>query len=306
MRVVFMGTPEYGVPSLKALIDAGYDVVGVFTQPDKPSGRGKKMQSSPVKVCAVEHNIPVYQPLKIRVDGVEDLRALQPDVCVTAAFGQILSQEVLDIPKMGTVNVHASLLPEYRGSSPINWCLLNGEKVTGVTTMLTDKGIDTGDILQKAECVIEEEDTTATLTVKLAELGAGLLIDTLKKLENGTCPREKQDESKMSYYPMLKKEMGLLDFKKTAQQLVNQVRAFDPWPCAYLMVDGAPMKVWKAAVEDRTGTPGQILCANAKEGLVIAAGEKALKVVELQAQGGKRMRAQDYLRGHALEQTNID
>ena len=306
MRVVFMGTPEYGVPSLKALIDAGYDVVGVFTQPDKPSGRGKKMQSSPVKVCAVEHNIPVYQPLKIRVDGVEDLRALQPDVCVTAAFGQILSQEVLDIPKMGTVNVHASLLPEYRGSSPINWCLLNGEKVTGVTTMLTDKGIDTGDILQKAECVIEEEDTTATLTVKLAELGAGLLIDTLKKLENGTCPREKQDESKMSYYPMLKKEMGLLDFKKTAQQLVNQVRAFDPWPCAYLMVDGAPMKVWKAAVEERTGTPGQILCANAKEGLVIAAGEKALKVVELQAQGGKRMRAQDYLRGHALEQTNID
>ena len=306
MRVVFMGTPEYGVPSLKALIDAGYDVVGVFTQPDKPSGRGKKMQSSPVKVCAVEHNIPVYQPLKIRVDGVEDLRALQPDVCVTAAFGQILSQEVLDIPKMGTVNVHASLLPEYRGSSPINWCLLNGEKVTGVTTMLTDKGIDTGDILQKSECVIEEEDTTATLTVKLAELGAGLLIDTLKKLENGTCPREKQDESKMSYYPMLKKEMGLLDFKKTAQQLVNQVRAFDPWPCAYLMVDGALMKVWKAAVEDRTGTPGQILCANAKEGLVIAAGEKALKVVELQAQGGKRMRAQDYLRGHALEQTNID
>ena len=306
MRVVFMGTPEYGVPSLKALIDAGYDVVGVFTQPDKPSGRGKKMQSSPVKVCAVEHNIPVYQPLKIRVDGVEDLRALQPDVCVTAAFGQILSQEVLDIPKMGTVNVHASLLPEYRGSSPINWCLLNGEKVTCVTTMLTDKGIDTGDILQKAECVIEEEDTTATLTVKLAELGAGLLIDTLKKLENGTCPREKQDESKMSYYPMLKKEMGLLDFKKIAQQLVNQVRAFDPWPCAYLMVDGAPMKVWKAAVEDRTGTPGQILCANAKEGLVIAAGEKALKVVELQAQGGKRMRAQDYLRGHALEQTNID
>ena len=306
MRVVFMGTPEYGVPSLKALIDAGYDVVGVFTQPDKPSGRGKKMQSSPVKVCAVEHNIPVYQPLKIRVDGVEDLRALQPDVCVTAAFGQILSQEVLDIPKMGTVNVHASLLPEYRGSSPINWCLLNGEKVTGVTTMLTDKGIDTGDILQKSECVIEEEDTTATLTVKLAELGAGLLIDTLKKLENGTCPREKQDESKMSYYPMLKKEMGLLDFKKTAQQLVNQVRAFDPWPCAYLMVDGAPMKVWKAAVEERTGTPGQILCANAKEGLVIAAGEKALKVVELQAQGGKRMRAQDYLRGHALEQTNID
>ena len=306
MRVVFMGTPEYGVPCLIALIDAGYDVVGVFTQPDKPSGRGKKMQSSPVKVCAVEHNIPVYQPLKIRVDGVEDLRALQPDVCVTAAFGQILSQEVLDIPKMGTVNVHASLLPEYRGSSPINWCLLNGEKVTGVTTMLTDKGIDTGDILQKAECVIEEEDTTATLTVKLAELGAGLLIDTLKKLENGTCPREKQNESKMSYYPMLKKEMGLLDFKKTAQQLVNQVRAFDPWPCAYLMVDGAPMKVWKAAVEERTGTPGQILCANAKEGLVIAAGEKALKVVELQAQGGKRMRAQDYLRGHALEQTNID
>ena len=306
MRIVFMGTPEYGVPSLKALIDAGYEVVGVFTQPDRPSGRGKKVQFSPVKSCAVEHGIPVFQPLKIRVDGVEDLKKLQPDLCVTAAFGQILSQEVLDIPKMGTVNVHASLLPAYRGSSPINWCLLNGETVTGVTTMMTDKGIDTGDILQKAECPILPEDTAATLTEKLAHIGAELLIDTLRKLETGTCPREKQDESKMSYYPMLKKEMGCLDFGKTACQLVNQVRAFDPWPCSYMMVEGAPMKVWKAEAVQMTGTPGQVLKADAKEGLVIAAGEGALKVIELQAQGGKRMRAQDYLRGHAITQTTIE
>lgn len=308
MRIVFMGTPEYGVPSLKALIDAGYQVVGVFTQPDKPSGRGKKVQFSPVKQCAVEHDIPVFQPLKIRVDGVEDLRALQPDLCVTAAFGQILSQEVLDIPKLGTVNVHASLLPEYRGSSPINWCLLNGETVTGVTTMMTDKGIDTGDILQKAECVIDPEDTTATLTEKLANLGAELLIDTLKKLENGTCPREKQDESRMSYYPMLKKEMGKLDFSKSAQELVNQVRAFDPWPCAYMMVEGAPMKVWKAAAfsEEHQAAPGTVLCADGKAGLKIAAGQGVLQVIELQAQGGKRMKAQDYLRGHGINQTIIE
>lgn len=306
MRVVFMGTPEYGVPSLKSLIDAGYDVVGVFTQPDKPSGRGKKLTPSPVKMVAQAHGIPVFQPQKIRVDGVEDLKNLAPDVCVTAAFGQILSQEVLDIPRMGTVNVHASLLPEYRGSSPINWCLLNGERVTGVTTMLTDKGIDTGDILQKAECVIEAEDTTATLTEKLSVMGAELLIDTLKKLENGSCPREKQDESKMSYYPMLKKEMGLMDFTKSAQQLCNQVRAFDPWPGSYMMVEGAPMKVWKAAVEDMQGTPGQVLLADARQGLVIAAGDKALRIIELQAQGGKRMRAQDYLRGHGIAQTIIE
>lgn len=306
MRVVFMGTPEYGVPSLRALIAAGHQVVGVFTQPDKPSGRGKKLTPSPVKLVALENNIPVYQPQKIRVDGVEDLRALAPDVCVTAAFGQILSQEVLDIPQMGTVNVHASLLPEYRGSSPINWCLLNGEKVTGVTTMLTDKGIDTGDILQKRECVIEESDTTATLTEKLALIGAELLIDTLDKLEKGVCPREKQDESKMSYYPMLKKEMGLMDFRKSAQALCNQVRAFDPWPCSYMMVEGAPMKVWKAEVADMTAAPGTVLCADARQGLVIAAGDKALRILEVQAQGGKRMKAQDYLRGHGINQTIIE
>lgn len=308
MRIVFMGTPEYGVPSLEALIREGYEVVGVFTQPDKPSGRGKKVQFSPVKACAVAHGIPVFQPLKIRVDGVEDLRALQPDVCVTAAFGQILSQEVLDIPQMGTVNVHASLLPEYRGSSPINWCLLRGEKVTGVTTMMTDKGIDTGDILQKAECPIAEDDTAATLTVKLAHLGAELLIDTLRKLEKGQCPREKQDESRMSYYPMLTKDMGRLDFHKTARELNDQVRAFDPWPCAYMLVDGAPMKVWKAKALDEAhdAAPGTVLCADGKMGLKIAAAQGVLQVLELQAQGGKRMKAQDYLRGHGITQTIIE
>ena len=195
MRVVFLGTPEFGVPSLKALVSAGYDVVGVFTQPDKPKGRGNKMLPSPVKNCAVELGIPVFQPVKIRVDGVEDLKSLQPDLCVTAAFGQILSQEILDIPTIGTVNVHSSLLPKYRGSAPINWAIMEGETVTGVTTMMTDKGLDTGDILLQREVPILPGETAEELIARLAPIGAELLVETVRRLENGDCPREKQKEN---------------------------------------------------------------------------------------------------------------
>ena len=199
LRVVFMGTPDYGVPSLEALISAGYDVVGVFCQPDKPSGRGKRIAFCPVKQCALAHGIPVVQPVKTRVDGVEPLRALKPDLCVTAAFGHILSQEVLDIPRIGTVNVHASLLPKYRGSAPVNWALIQGETVTGVTTMMTDKGMDTGDILLKREVAILPQETAGELVDRLAKVGAELLIETLRAIERGDCPREKQDESQASY-----------------------------------------------------------------------------------------------------------
>ena len=198
LRVVFMGTPDYGVPSLEALISAGYDVVGVFCQPDKPSGRGKRIAFCPVKQCALAHGIPVVQPVKTRVDGVEPLRALKPDLCVTAAFGHILSQEVLDIPRIGTVNVHASLLPKYRGSAPVNWALIQGETVTGVTTMMTDKGMDTGDILLKREVAILPQETAGELVDRLAKVGAELLIETLRAIERGDCPREKQDESQAS------------------------------------------------------------------------------------------------------------
>lgn len=304
LRIVFMGTPDYGVPSLDALVKAGYDVVGVFCQPDKPSGRGKKITFCPVKQYAVEHNIPVFQPQRTRVDGVEPLRNLAPDLCVTAAFGHILSQEVLDIPRLGTVNVHASLLPEYRGSAPVNWALIKGEKVTGVTTMMTDKGMDTGDILMKREVEILPDENAGELVDRLAKVGAELLIETLHAIKNGTCPREKQDESKASYYPLLKKEMGRMDLSKTAAELCCFVRGMTPWPCAY----AGPYKVLKAKALDYTGdeAPGTILIADPKQGLTVKAGDGALKIEIMQAPGSKAMNACDYLRGHKMEVgTNI-
>lgn len=307
MRIVFLGTPDFGVPSLKALVEAGHEVVGVFTQPDKPKGRGNKMLPSPVKVCAQGFGIPVFQPVKIRVDGVEDLRALAPDLCVTAAFGQILSQEVLDIPKIGTVNVHSSLLPKYRGSAPINWAVMEGETVTGVTTMMTDKGLDTGDILLKREVPILPGETAEELTLRLAPIGAELLIETVRRLEAGDCPREKQNEAEASYFPMLKKEMGDIDWTLPAEKIVNLVRGLTPWPgTCFIWGEGETVKVWKAETAENPGfTPGTIIAADAKQGLVIAAGENAVRVMELQAPGGKRMNAKDYLRGHPVSYKSV-
>jgi len=299
MRIVFMGTPDYGAESLKALVENGYDVVGVFCQPDKPSGRGKKIVFCPVKQYAVEKGIPVFQPRRTRVDGVEPLRQLAPDLCVTAAFGHILSQEVLDIPRLGTVNVHASLLPEYRGSAPVNWALIKGEKVTGVTTMLTDIGMDTGDILLKREVSVLPDETAGELIDRLAKVGAELLIETLKAMENGTCPREKQDESKASYYPMLKKEMGKMDLSKPAEELHDFVCGMTPWPGAY----AGGYKVLKTKVVPYEGSEenGVILTADPKQGLVIKTGKDALKIEIIQAPGSKAMNACDYLRGHKME-----
>ena len=307
MRIVFLGTPDFGVPSLKALVEAGHDVVGVFTQPDKPKGRGNKMLPSPVKVCAQGFGIPVFQPVKIRVDGVEDLRALAPDLCVTAAFGQILSQEVLDIPKIGTVNVHSSLLPKYRGSAPINWAVMEGETVTGVTTMMTDKGLDTGDILLKREVPILPGETAEELTLRLAPIGAELLIETVRRLEAGDCPREKQNEAEASYFPMLKKEMGDIDWNLPAEKIVNLVRGLTPWPgTCFIWGEGETVKVWKAETAENPGfTPGTIIAADAKQGLIIAAGENAVRVMELQAPSGKRMNARDYLRGHPVSYKSV-
>lgn len=302
MKVVFMGTPDFSVPSLQALIDHGYDVVGVFTQPDRPKGRGGKVQMSPVKELALKHNIPVFQPQKIRRDGVEDLRSLTPDVCITAAFGQILSQEVLDVPVMGTVNVHASLLPKHRGAAPVQWAVLQGDAVTGVTTMLTDKGIDTGDMLLKAEVSIHPEDTAGTLLERLSHVGADLLIETLQKLKAGNCPREKQNEDEMTYDPMLNKEMGLLHFEETAVQCVNRVRAMSPWPCAYAPIQEGVLKVWRAKVANGSGTPGQILKAGKKDGLVVAVQDGAIELCEIQAPNAKRMDAKAFLLGHPLQE----
>lgn len=305
MRVVFLGTPEFGVPSLRALAEAGYDVVGVFTQPDKPKGRGNKMLPSPVKECALALGIPVFQPVKIRVDGVEDLRALRPDLCVTAAFGQILSQEILDIPAIGTVNVHSSLLPKYRGSAPVNWAIMMGETVTGVTTMMTDRGLDTGDILLQREIPILPGETAEALIARMAPIGAELLMETVRRLEAGDCPRRKQNEEESSYYPMLKKEMGEIDWRQSAREIVNRVRGLTPWPgAAFEWGEHETVKVWQAEETENQGAePGHILSADARGGLVIAAGENAVRVVEMQAPGGKRMNAKDYLRGHPVSYT---
>ena len=234
MRIVFMGTPEFAVPSLRALLDNGFEVVGAITQPDRPAGRGHKLTPCPVKLLAQERGVPVYQFERIKnQEGVDCLRALKPDLVVTAAFGQLLSREILEIPQYGTVNVHASLLPQYRGSAPINWCILEGETEAGVTTMLTDAGMDTGDMLLKASTPIGELETAGELTQRLSELGAQLLIDTLKVYPNGDLKPTPQDAAEASYQPMLTREMGRIDWTKSAEEIARQVRGLNPWPCAY-------------------------------------------------------------------------
>lgn len=305
LRVVFMGTPEFAVPSLRALVEAGHEVAGVFTQPDRPKGRGGKVEQSPVKRYAAGRGIPVFQPGRIRADGVEDLRALEPQVCVTAAFGQILSQEVLDIAPLGTVNVHASLLPRHRGAAPVQWAILQGDAHTGITTMLTDKGIDTGDMLLKASCPIGDTDTAGTLLEKLSHMGADLLLETLARLEQGTCPRQKQNEGEATYDPMLKKEMGLLDFAQGTQVCLRRVRAMDPWPGAYARLGEQALKVWKAVqaqeISKGEALPGTVLAADSAAGLVIATADGAMELMQIQAPNGKRMDARAFLRGHGLE-----
>ena len=302
MRIVFMGTPEFAVPSLKALLDAGYGVVGVFTQPDRPVGRGHKLAACPVKKLAVERGVPVYQFERLRnEEGLACLRALAPDIVVTAAFGQILSQALLDVPKMGTVNVHASLLPAYRGAAPINWCILNGETRTGVTTMLTDAGVDTGAMLLRRETDIGETETAAELSARLSQLGAELLIETLKGYIAGEIAPAPQDERLASRQPMLKKEMGLIDWTRSAKEIACQARGLDPWPSAYTDYAGGTLKIYRARPAVGEGEPGTVLRSSAKEGLFVACGEGALEVLEMQAPGGKRMSARAYLAGKKIE-----
>ena len=301
MKIVFMGTPEFAVPSLKTLTAfPAAEVVGVFTQPDRPKGRGNKLAPSPVKEAALAAGIPVFQPEKIRRDGVEDLRNLQPDLCVTAAFGQILSQEILDIPKMGNINVHASLLPKHRGSSPIAHAIMAGDRRTGVTTMMMDAGIDTGDMLLQEETDIGESETCAELTERLSRIGAELLRKTLEKLQDGTLQRVPQNHEDMTYDPMLRKEEGITDFTGNAEEIRGLINGLNPWPCVSIPCAGGRLKLLRAVCAEGSGEPGSLLCANAKEGLVIACGEGAVRILELQAPGGKRMKSEDYLRGHSL------
>lgn len=301
MRIVFMGTPEFAVPSLRALVENGYQVVGVFTQPDRPKGRGNKMAFSPVKEYALSQDIPVFQPEKIRRDGVEALKELKPDLCVTAAFGQILSQEILDIPTLFTLNVHASLLPRHRGSAPINWAILQGDEVAGVTTMVTFRGIDNGDMLLKAQTPIAPGETAGELTGRLSRMGAELLLETLKQLQAGTLQRIAQNEAEMTYDPMLTKEMGIIDWTMSAAEIVRRIHGLNPWPGCSTAFSGGRLKLLRAQAVEGSGTPGEIITADAKTGLVIAAGSGAVSVLQLQAPGGKSLQAKDYLRGHPMQ-----
>ena len=299
-----MGTPEFAVPSLEALIGAGYEVVAAVTQPDRPVGRKKTLTPPPVKVCAQAHGVPVLQFERIRrKEGREALTALQPDLFVTAAFGQILSKAVLDIPRLGTINVHASLLPQYRGSAPINWCIVSGERKAGVTTMMTNEGIDTGDMLLRDEVEIGENENAEELTERLSRLGAQTLLRTLRALEDGTLVRTPQNEAEASYQPMLSREMGEMDWSRSAQQLHDQVRGLYPWPGAYTTMDGGVLKVWVSRISDlqTDAAPGAVVKADAKEGLFVACGTGVLQIVELQAPGSKRMNARDYLRGKPMQ-----
>lgn len=301
-KVVFMGTPEFAVPSLEALAAGDYDIVGVFTQPDRPAGRGKKLTACPVKQRALELGLPVYQFEKIRrPEGVAQLRELAPDVMVTAAFGQILTREILDIPARGTVNVHASLLPGYRGPAPINWCIVNGEKETGVTLMRTDEGIDTGDMLRAVRTPIGAEETAGELTERLSRLGAELLKEALPEYLAGRIEPVPQDPALASYQPMLKKEMGEVDWTLPAAAIANRVRGLNPWPCAYTDMPGGRLKIYRAVPVDGAGEPGAVLASGPKEGLVVACGEGALSILELQAPGGKRMAAKAYLMGRKID-----
>ena len=300
-----MGTPEFAVPSLKALADDDrYDIVGVITQPDRPAGRGKKLTACPVKQFALEHGLPVYQFERLRKpEGVEQLKALAPDVVITAAFGQILTQALLDIPRFGTLNVHASLLPRHRGSAPINWCILMGERETGVTIMRTDVGMDTGDILRSAATPIGELETAGELTDRLCALGAGLLAETLPDYLEGRIDPIPQDNDTATYEPMLDKAMGDIDWNKPASEIACKVRGLNPWPCAFTDMNGGRLKLYLArAVDcDADAVPGTVLASSPKDGLFVRCGDGALEVLELQAPGGKRMTAKAYLMGKGIE-----
>lgn len=298
-----MGTPEFSVKTLEKIIEAGHEVLAVVTQPDKPKGRGKAMTYPAVKEKALEQNIPVYQPLKVREESfIEILKELNPDVIVVVAFGQILPKSVLDLPRYGCINVHASLLPKYRGSAPIQWTVINGEKETGVTIMYMAEGIDTGDMILKGAIPIAEDETGGSLHDKLSVLGAELLVQALTQLESGTAIREVQDDSLSNYVIRLDKALGHIDYSKPAEEIERLIRGLNPWPSAYSFLDGKNMKVWKADVVScsETGRPGEVILVT-KDSIIIQTGKDALSLQEIQLEGKKRMNVIDFLRGYPIE-----
>ena len=303
MKVIFMGTPDFSVGTLEALVEAGHEVCLVVTQPDKPKGRGKEMQFTPVKEAAVKHGIEVYQPRKIREpECVEKLKQYNADIMVVVAFGQILPKEILEMTSYGCVNVHASLLPKYRGAAPIQWSIIDGEEVTGVTTMQMDEGLDTGDMLLKTEVPITKEETGESLHDKLADAGAALCVETLAKLQEGSIVPEKQGESTTAYAKMLDKKLGNIDWSKSAVEIERLVRGLNSWPSAYTHWKQKVMKIWKAeVVTDNSSKEPGVVAKVEKDGFYVQTGDGLLKVLELQIPGKKRMDAGAFLRGYTLE-----
>ena len=301
MRVVFMGTPDIASVCLKKVLADGFEVVGVYTQPDRPKGRGMKMVCSPVKEVAMAAGIPVFQPENFRdEESVQQLWDLQPDICAVVAYGRILPQKVLDVPKRGCINIHASILPKYRGSAPYQWAVLDGLEETGVTAMYLTREMDAGDIIDVSRTPIGENETAGELLDRLAVLGADLLSKTLSRFAQGEVEGTAQDASQVSYAPMLDKSMSPIDWTKNARQVHNHVRGLHPWPVATTEIQGKLFKVHATRVAEGSGEPGQILGLS-KTGLLVACGEGAVEILSLQAEGGKRMSAPDYFRGHPLQ-----
>ena len=316
MRIVFMGTPDFAKESLEAIYNAGHEIIGVVTNPDKPKGRGMKMVASPVKEFAIEKGLKIYQPLKVRnnTEFIEEIKDLNPDVICVVAYGKILPKEILDIPKLGCINVHGSLLPKYRGAAPIQWAVLNGDKTTGITTMYMDVGMDTGDIILKEEVEIGDNETTGELWDRLSKIGGMLLVKTLEKIEDGTAPREKQGDD-FTIAPMLDKSMAKIDWEnKTAQEIKNLVRGLNPIMGAYTFLDDKKIKFWKVDVVNeeeimaegleilRNGT---VIVSNPRDGLFIKTKEGILKVLEIQGENAKRMPIGDFLRGNYIEEYSV-
>ena len=306
MNVVFMGTPEFAVPTLEALVKE-HNVSAVVTQPDKPKGRGKKMMFSAVKEKALEYGLTVYQPEKVKdSDFVQVLKELAPDIMVVVAFGQILSEEILNIPKYGCINVHGSLLPEYRGAAPIQWSIIHGREYGGVTTMYMAKGLDSGDMILKAQEKIRDDDTYGSLYDRLSIIGADLLIKTLELIESGEAPRTPQNEVEATAAPMITREMEHIDWNKRAVDIVNLIKGLNPQPVAHTLLKGEKLKIWFAEKEGNgyTGTPGEIVDVRKKDFVVMTA-DGAVAVKEVQAQGGKKMTTDAYMRGHAIDKGTI-
>lgn len=305
IRIVYMGTPDFAVEPLEAIIKAGYEVAAVVTQPDKQKGRGKEVKMTPVKVCALRHGIPVFQPVKIKEpEAVAELEKYQADLFVVAAFGQLLSEEILNMPEYGCINIHASLLPAYRGAAPIQWAVLNGEKESGVTIMQMDKGLDTGDMLLKRSVELSPKETGDSLHDKLMHLGAELIVEALSKLEKGELVPEKQKDELSSYAKKLTKAMGQIDWSKDAVSLERWIRGLNSWPSAYTFFGGKTLKIWEAQVTEENGAqkaePGQVVSVS-RESFTVACGQGELQILSLQLEGKKRVLTREFLLGYQVE-----